>query len=214
MDWRSFLAFGLLACLAAGALGISGCSETVTIRVINEQKADLRDAMNRLGGRASETHEETISAYELLRDYLRDEELSDRRLEKLEQRLEQVTLRYDSLRDQLEATEEAGDRLFALLEARAEENRTRKFRKELLEKIDARRDLLEGRLEAAGDVIETLGDSVQRYDDIVGYLQVNQALEGVSGILEDVQKVMESGAKIDAQVQQYVREGLAVIESL
>lgn len=193
---------------------VSGCSEDVTIARINDQKAELRQALSRLGDRAAETNQETISAYEQLRDFLRKEQLSDRRLQKLELRLERVTRAYEDLEAQLDRAEEEGDTLFSLLETRAKENRTRKFRKELLEKIDARRDLLESRLEAAEGVIETLGDSVQRYDDIVGYLQVNQALEGVSGILEDVQKVMESGAKIDAQIQQYVREGLAVIETL
>lgn len=214
VDWRNLRTFGLLLWLATGMLGASACSETVTIRVINAQKAELRDAMKRLGGHASETHEETISAYQLLRDYLRDRELSDRRLQKLEERLEQVSRTYERLRDQLEEAEEAGDRLFALLEARAEENRTRKFRKELLRKIDQKQTLLESRLEAAADVMDALGESVQKYDDIVGYLQVNRGLGGVAQLLADVQRVIDEGGEIDQQILGHIDEGMEIIASL
>lgn len=196
------------------SLLIVGCAEDVTITSINEQKTELRRALTRLGDQASNSNQETISAYEQLRDFLREEKLSDRRLRSLEQRLERVTRSYESLQSQLSDTEEAGEDLFSMLEERAKENRTRKFRKQLLNKIDENQDLLEERLEDAEEVMKTLGQSVQKYDDIVGYLQVNQGLGGVSGILDDVQRVMDDSADIDVQIRKHIEEGMQVVESL
>lgn len=204
----------ILASMCVTLLLLGGCSEDVTVASINHQKAELQQALRQLGVKASATSEETVSAHEQLRDYLRAEELSDRKLQKLEQRLDRVTSAYQDLQAQLDDAEGEGDALFSLLETRAKENRTRKFRKELLRKIDEKQNLLEDRLEAAEDVMETLGDSVQKYDDIVGYLQVNQGLDGVEGILADVQKAMDNSAGIDAEIQRHIDEGMEVIASL
>jgi hypothetical protein len=63
--------------------------------------------------------------------------------------------------------------LFDILKHRAKENETKKLRKKLLRGIYTKQEALKRKMDEAEKLMKKIDKSIQKYDDIVGYCQVN-----------------------------------------
>jgi ElaB/YqjD/DUF883 family membrane-anchored ribosome-binding protein len=122
--------------------------------------------------------------------------------------------RRDSLRANLKRTIDEASDLFRLLRRRAEENETEELREQMMANIEEKKDALEERLQAAADQMDRIDQSIQKFDDIVGYLQVNRGLEGVEKMTEDIDQIIATGAEFDDEIRAQIEQGMELIEGL
>ena len=181
---------------------------------ITQAKTALTQAFFFNDTATTEIYTTVTSAYEELKTYLDENQLADEQLRSLEQDLDAMKTKRDSLdADLAESKEEASD-LFTLLKRRAEENETEELREEMLTNIDEKADDLRAKFRAADAQIERINDSIQKFDDIVGYLQVNRGLAGIEQMTEDIDKFIAAGAEFDDEIRQQIEAGMELVEGL
>ncbi len=201
----------LFAALAGGSF--FGDKE-VSIDDLNAARDNLKGSLESVKGQSEETTQEVESAYDRLSTFLREESLNDEQLRTLEDQLETVQAAYEDLEADFEDARKRGEKLFELLEHRADENQTRTLRRKMIRDIRDRQDEFDEQLLQAGELLERIEASIQKYDDIVGYCQVNKGLEGVDPILADIETVMTEGKQLNREIRSHVDEGLSIIEDL
>lgn len=209
----SVAALGVFVVLAAGSIEPDEAAE-VSVDTIARAKAAFTQAMEQVKVSATETSTTVTSAYDELKRYLDQNNLNDPQLRQLEQQLDIMKTRRDTLNRDLEESKEEAGELFTLLKNRAEENETEELRERLLDDIETKRQALQARFDAANEQMEKVDASIQKYDDIVGYLQVHRGLEGIDQITEDIDQFIAAGAQFDEEIHKQIEEGMQLVEGL
>jgi galactitol-specific phosphotransferase system IIB component len=120
----------------------------------------------------------------------------------------------DALREDLDRSKEEANDLFRLLKRRAEENQTDELREDLLEKIETNLEALQDRFDAAEEQMDEINASIQKYDDIVGYLQVHRGLEGIEQMTGNIDQFIAAGAEFDEKIRAEIEAGMELVEGL
>jgi chromosome segregation ATPase len=202
-----FLAvFTLITALA------TGCSKEATIDNINEAKEDLLESLGLVNTKADETTEDIESAYSQLKSALDSKDLTDEAIKELEAHLESLESKYDTLKDALDSSEDNGNELFDMLMRRAEENQT--YREKMVASIEKKKEKFDAKMDAAKEVMTKIEKSVQKYDDIVGFFQVNKGLEGIDSYILEAEQAIKSGNLLNEQIKGHISDGLNLVGAL
>jgi DNA repair exonuclease SbcCD ATPase subunit len=132
----------------------------------------------------------------------------------MERRLTRMREGYSQLQGQLSASKKAISEYLDLLETRAKQNKTPELKEQLLSDIDAQRTALEERLTTAEQAFSRLDGAIQKYDDILGYLQVHRGLDEVRGRLGAIDQTIVEAQQLNQDVDGAVREGIQIINKL
>ena len=189
-----------------------GCGKRATIDNINEAKDDLLESLGLVNTKADETTEDIESAYSQLKTFLDAKDLTDEAIKKLEAHLESIKAKSDALMDSLKTSEDTGNELFAMLTSRAEENQT--YREKMVASIEKKEEEFESKIKAARKVMSKIEKSVQKYDDIVGFFQVNKALEGIDDYILEADQAIKSGNLLNEEIKSHINEGLSLVGEL
>lgn len=189
-----------------------GCGKRATIDNINEAKEDLLESLGLVNTKADETTADIESAYSQLKTFLDTKDLTDETIKKLEAHLESIKAKSDALLDSLEKSEDNGNELFAMLTSRAEENQT--YREKMVASIEKKEEEFESKIKAARKVMSKIEKSVQKYDDIVGFFQVNKALEGIDDYILEADLAIKSGNLLNEEIKGHINEGLSLVGEL
>ena len=120
----------------------------------------------------------------------------------------------DVLRADLDESKEEAEDLFNLLKDRADENETEELREQMLKQINTKADALREKFRAAEKQMEKVDASIQKFDDIVGYMQVNRGLEGIEKMTENIDQFIAQGAEFDEEIRQQIEAGMELVEGL
>ena len=194
------------------ALLYLGCGKRATIDNINESKEDLLKSLGLVNTKADETTEDIESAYSQLKTFLDAKDLSDETIKKLETHLESIKAKSDALEGALEKSEDNGSELFSMLTSRAEENQT--YREKMVTSIEMKEEEFESKIKAARKVMSKIEKSVQKYDDIVGFFQVNKALEGIDDYILEADQAIKSGNLLNEEIKGHINDGLNLVGEL
>lgn len=189
-----------------------GCGKRATIDNINEAKDDLLESLGLVNTKADETTEDIESAYSQLKAFLDAKDLTDETIKKLETHLESIKAKSEALMDSLKKSEDNGNELFAMLTSRAEENQT--YREKMVASIEKKEEEFESKIKAARKVMSKIEKSVQKYDDIVGFFQVNKALEGIDDYILEADQAIKSGNLLNEEIKSHINEGLNLVGEL
>ncbi|MEL7363669.1 MAG: hypothetical protein AAFN13_16455 [Bacteroidota bacterium] len=132
----------------------------------------------------------------------------------MEQRAFAMTRQADSLARALSYSRRQADHLFDLMERRAEENETPDLQDRMVARTEAQRERFDRVLDVAEDRAAAIEQAVQRYDDIVGYLQVHASLGITDEVIADVQAITFESNRLHDEIQEAIREGRAQINSM
>ena len=190
----------------------TGCSKDATIDNINEAKEDLLESLGLVNTKADETTEDIESAYNQLKSSLDSKDLTDEAIKELETHLESMESKYDTLKDALDSSEDNGNELFDMLTRRAEENQT--YRERMVASIEKKKKKFDAKMDAAKEVMAKIEKSVQKYDDIVGFFQVNRALEAIDDYILEAEQAIKSGNLLNNEIKGHITDGLNLVGEL
>lgn len=163
---------------------------------------------------AAETTAGLNVAYGELDAHIRTGDLSTAALTQMEATHYAVSARHDSLRTVLGFTKTSAEELFGMMRQRAEENENDELREIMERGIKERETAFEAELQTANVAMEGLAASIQRHDDILGFLQVSTALDEADRFLGDVQRVTAEARTLDAQLRSSIEDGYEIIEAM
>ena len=212
---QSILIIILFSILAGGSLPVgslfSGCYGTVTMARIGTAVRPTLAVLQMAQRLSTETNDSITSSYVALGDLLRSRGMESAQLTKMESSLFIMNQKADSLEFYLGEAVDNGTELFKLLRIRANQNETESFQDEMLEAIEAKEEEYEEKLETANRVLEQIRTSIQKYDDILGYLQVSCTTK--QDYFDDINSVIADGTRLNREIQQAIQDGIAVVNS-
>ena len=154
------------------------------------------------------------SAFENLRAHLGTASLATETIEEMERTNANLKRRAAVLQQSLRDTEQTAKQWFDMLEIRAKQNQTPNLRREMLHDITTSQRAFNDRMRAARTGIQNINRSVQKYDDIVGYVQVKAGLAGIDQQLVRIDAIITEANALDSEIQVAIRDGLKAIEEL
>jgi hypothetical protein len=214
----SAIGFGFFALLAAGSINVGDISlpfgKQINIDSINAAKDSLGASLEMTQDKSLQSKKEIKDAYTQMKTYLSENNLTDGNLAIMERNLDSMKAKYKAFKDTVEKCRDDSDNLFNMLEKRANENKTESLKKQLKEKIKGKRKTFDGHIEKAQEVLVKVDQSIQKYNDLVGYFQVNKGLEGVDKIMDEIDGVIAAGELLNEQINTFVQDSMVVLKEL
>jgi hypothetical protein len=213
LDRRSIVV-GLLAAGAAHALG--GCTRAVVTnsKAIVEMATAVLALLQEVRA-LSEVNAKTVQVeYAGLATTLKGGTVSSPEIQHMERTLASFRSQSGELKAKLSATTSKAHEFFDMLEKRTKESQSTDLRATALARIEAKRLELDQRLERANAAVAKLDAPIQKYDDILNYVQVNQGLGTLDTQLAEIDRVASDAARLSVEVNTAVAEGLVIVHSL
>lgn len=207
-------ATGLLGYITLAAGSGAAAAGPVTIAEIVQAYRAVRTMLVIVKAVSSLATASVDSAYSDLPIRLRTDRLSVSSIQEMENTYAVLRHNADSLRTALTGTENNADRFFGLLTRRAKENTTPDLRDSMLRDIEAKQDEFGERLGTAKRALEEVDRSVQKYNDILGYVQVKAGLETIDRYQDEIERIIEQARMLNVQVQAAITESESIVGSL
>ncbi len=213
LDRRSIVV-GFFAAGAMHALG--GCTRAVvTNSVAIVEMATSVLALLKEVRALSEVNAKTVQVeYAGLSTTLKSGEVGSPEIQHMERTLARFRSQSGELKAKLSATTSKAHEFFDMLEKRTKESQSADLRATALARIEGKRLELDKRLEAANTAVGKLDAPIQKYDDILNYVQVNQGLGTLDAQLAEIDRVATDAARLSVEVNLAVAEGLVIVHSL
>jgi len=210
--------FVCFAVLAAGSIDVGNISlpfgKQINIESINAAKDSLSSSLEMTQDKSLQSKKEIKDAYTQMKTYLSENNLTDSNLALMEGNLENMKAKYKAFKDTVDKCRNDSENLFDMLDKRANENKTESLKKQLKEKIKTKRKTFEQHVEKAEDVLVKVDQSIQKYNDLVGFFQVNKGLEGVDKIMDEIDGVIAAGEILNEQINSFVQDSMQVLQEL
>lgn len=210
--------FICFAVLAAGSIDVGNISlpfgKQINIESINAAKDSLSSSLEMTQDKSLQSKKEIKDAYTQMKTYLSENNLTDSNLALMEGNLENMKAKYKAFKDTVDKCRNDSENLFDMLDKRANENKTESLKKQLKEKIKTKRKTFEQHVEKAEDVLVKVDQSIQKYNDLVGFFQVNKGLEGVDKIMDEIDGVIAAGEILNEQINSFVQDSMQVLQEL
>lgn len=215
---RARLAISLAGMIIYLSLAAGSAEEPAAVMIGIQNIAEAAQAVHTIltlvKDVASLTTSSVDTAYVDLSTRIQTQDLSVPSIQHMEQT--HLALRHDadSLRTVLRETEFAADSLFSLLNTRANQNATPELRSSLLAEVQAKQQEFNSKLATAHAVADSVDASIQKYDDIVGYIQVTTAIQTIDQYIATIDDIISRERMLNEQIQVAITEGQGIIASV
>jgi hypothetical protein len=198
----------LFTTLAAG----SGGAPTTILMIMNQYSTVIKllEVADELSGL---TLTSVDNAYQDLGAYLRENNFTTTVVTLMEKQHTELNSRFSQLKENLKEVESEASTLFELLKSRANENTTPNFKQTMLTNIREKENSFDSKIEDANQVLSQVGQSVQKYDDILGYAQVSTALDKVDSLNKDVSLILAKSNSLKTDIGGAIEEASKIIRS-
>ena len=157
-------------------------------------------------------------SYEELGENIRSKNISTNFVDvtsNMEARYVELSNKHEELDDSIKETNKAANDLFSMLRTRANQSTRPDFKKELLDDISATEKTFAAKIAVAEDVSGKLGESIQEYDNILGFLQVKGGIQTVEEQhIPKLDSVISEYRVLNQEVQIALDEGRQVIKNI
>ena len=150
-------------------------------------------------------------SFEELSGFLREQNFSTDTIQRMEQRTISLSENASKLRSQLRQTNSEAEQLFSLLETRAKQNSTSNLKKQMLSDIRDKKKVFKAKMAIANEVLSKVEKSVQKYDDILGYIQVGTGINQIDQYIHDVDTVILQANALDTEIKNALNESYKII---
>lgn len=141
-------------------------------------------------------------SYQELGQFLNQNKFSVEAIVQMEQRYNYISSNAENLRNKLNETDTEANQMFALIKNRAKQNQTPELRKQMLSDINQKKKTFGSKMKEARTVLSKVDGAVQKYDDILGYIQVGVGLDQIDEYLNDVDEVISQGSVLAKQIKE------------
>jgi len=189
------------------AIILTGCSDKpITIEQVRKNESSFRQSLGSSTSASERALRSVSQNYNQLSDYLNRNSLSDKDLKSMEAMLADLNKKRNDFAEQLEDAEGSGKDLISLLKKRIGENSDRAMKRELNASVKIRQKAFKTTISNAKSQLKELDNAIQRFDNIVGYLQVSAGLRGVDAIVSQVKDLREGIDRLEVLVKEYAAE--------
>lgn len=150
-------------------------------------------------------------SFEELGGFLRDQDFSTDTIQRMEQRTIFLSENARKLRFQLQQTNSEAEQLFSLLETRAKQNSTSNLKKQMLSDIRDKKKVFKAKMAIANEVLSKVDKSVQKYDDILGYIQVGTGVNLIDNYINEVDTVVSQANILNNDIKNALNESSKII---
>lgn len=208
------LPFGSTTVVLASVVAACNVATVVSLERLLAAAASAVTVLQALQQLMNASSSEMGSALAELRPEVAGGQVGDLRLKSMERRLAHMREGASQLEAQFKVSSKAIAEYLDLLETRAKQNKTPELKEQLLKDIDAQRTALDERLARARKAFERLEGAIQKYDDILGFLQVHRGLNEVRERLGTIDQTIVEAQQLNRDVDTAVREGIEIINKL
>ena len=189
------------------AIILTGCSDKpITIEQVRKTESSFKQSLGSSTSASERALRSVSQNYNQLSDYLNRNSLSDKDLKSMEAMLADLNKKRNDFAEQLEDAEGSGKDLISLLKKRIGENSDRAMKRELNASVKIRQKAFKTTISNAKSQLKELDNAIQRFDNIVGYLQVSAGLRGVDAIVSQVKDLREGIDRLEVLVKEYAAE--------
>jgi hypothetical protein len=181
--------------------------------MINIAVSKLLQAWSAVKKSSTKLSNEVDTSYQSLKTSIVGSSVSTDTILVMEQNKSNLSSQVTTLRTSVDNTKKNAGDLFSMLETRANENSSSELKNKMLSKIQDKRNKFSEKVKVAEEVLSKLEQSVKKYDDILGYLQVSSQLDKVDQYINDIDKVISEGAILNSNIQVAITDGTAIINS-
>jgi DNA repair exonuclease SbcCD ATPase subunit len=206
------VALAFYAVLAAGSFGAPVVQVTIA-QIIQHRKLLIALATQTMQA-SRESAQSIDAAFADLSMHLVASSLTTQTVTGMEDKNRELQARSAELHLRMSETKTVAHQLFEMLEARAKENSTPEMRRQMLDDIKERRRSFDERMETAEGAINRVAESAKKYDDVVGYVQVQAGLQGIDQHIGRIDSIIMEANALDEQIQAAIRDGLTIIEPI
>lgn len=186
---------------------IVSCSEKpITIDQLRDLESNSRESINATSKASKNAFNDVSKSFKKLSEYLENNQLSDKDLKRMESMLVDLNKKREKFNSSLANAKDSGNEFIDILKRRANENSEKEMRKNMLSLISAREEAFDKVISNTKSQIKELDKSIQRFDNIVGYLQINAGLKGIDSITNQIEELRESVLKLEQLVDSYIIE--------
>lgn len=151
-------------------------------------------------------------AYTELAERLRAGDLSAGSIQEMEATHARLRAEADTLGWTLASTRTSANELFEMLERRAKENSTPELQRLMISNINANQHLFDEQVGRAENAMTHINASIQKYDDILGFLQVSAGLDQVNRYISEIEAVLGQAEALDQEIQTAIDQGMEIVE--
>jgi PDZ domain len=202
-------------CLSLSLVIMVSCTAPVVTIARLSQRTDALIILLELAKKISiETSKSVNTSYQDLGGYLRSENFSNSMIEAMEVQHLDLSTKHNKLTDTLNKTETEAGELFSLLKANADTNTTPALKAKMSNDISVKKQAFEARISIAQGVSTKLKTSIQKYRDILGYLQNKAGTEMIPSYIKDVDGFIAQAESLNQEVQTALDEGRQIIKKI
>jgi F0F1-type ATP synthase membrane subunit b/b' len=202
-------------CLSLSLVIMVSCTAPVVTIARISQRADVLIGLLELAKQISiETSKSVNTSYQDLGGYLRSENFSNSTIEAMEAQHLDLSTKHNKLTDTLNKTETEAGELFSLLKANADANTTPELKAKMSNDISVKKQAFEARISIAQGVSTKLKTSIQKYRDILGYLQNKAGTEMIPSYIKEVDGFIAQAESLNQEVQTALDEGRQIIKKI
>jgi PDZ domain len=202
-------------CLSLSLVIMVSCTAPVVTIARISQRADVLIGLLELAKQISiETSKSVNTSYQDLGEYLRSENFSNSTIETMEAQHLDLSTKHNKLTDTLNKTETEAGELFSLLKANADANTTPELKAKMSNDISVKKQAFEARISIAQGVSVKLKTSIQKYRDILGYLQNKAGTEMIPSYIKEVDGFIAQAESLNQEVQTALDEGRQIIKKI
>jgi hypothetical protein len=203
----------LYAALAAGSFGAAAAGP-VTVATILQAAKTVHVVMQGAKLLSAATSTSVNAAYADLGNRIQEQDFSVGSIQEMEQTYASIRTQADSLGMYLAGTRASADQLFELLERKAKENETPELRTLMMTDVKAKRREFNLHMEAAETSMARVNASVQKYRDILGFIQFNATKVELDRHIGEIQAVAIQADALDVEIQRAIDDGMRIIASV
>jgi hypothetical protein len=218
MKLKIFSIIGLLCYMLLGGASLSCPGAAIPVAVtmvrIASKAGTLMRFLNWAKEASNEAHKSVNVSYLKLSDNLSKKQVNGKSIGEMEVSLNRMKGRIDTLRLVLDRTEEEAKGLFEMITIRADENKTKELKKMMLADIETKQGIFNDKIKIARDVQKQLEASIQKYDDILGFIQVSSTLNDIDQYINQINTVINEGSQLNNNIISAIDEGLAIVSAI
>jgi ElaB/YqjD/DUF883 family membrane-anchored ribosome-binding protein len=194
-------------------LVVGSGTQVVTIARITSQVATVIELLELVDETSGSILASVDNAYQDLGSYLKDNNFTTDVVQSMEGQYAELDARFSELTSNLNKAESEANTLFTLLKSRADENTTPELKQTMMSRISEKEDSFNLKIDDANQVLEKVSESIQKYNDILGFVQVTVGLDAADDYINQVNAVLAESNILRTDIEQAIEEASTIINS-
>lgn len=186
----------------------------VSIDQISRASKNVVDWMDKAKASSQELADSIGKANKDLAQYLNANNLSNETIKKMENTKSSLKGKVDRLRNCANNIKSNSVLLFSLLKKRTEENKTPQLKERMSQNISLHEAELERVYQVLLDMVKGYDGSIQKYDDLLGYVQVNRGLVGIDQMIVELNNCIREAVSLNREISSAMNEGQQIVRSI